>query len=414
MANRYSSTFGISGVPTLTSITVNGTVYPVGAVLNPATSGLAAIVQAALNALGINCFFAVTEASDNLTLFTACTNQVLNAVTLSTGSQTAIVDSCEAGEDCTLHTPLAVFDGLLEIGCDNLSCLTFSDTTGDFSASNTGGYGTPNNPSRSEILSTTFNLWDSDGTTLLGSYTGAYIPSSDGRASICLSPQNFGFALTQGVAYVLEYQLNFQGAICTVLETDFTFPCCGDSVSSDLATNFTITELLGCSSFNLTDTTGTFDPQANPGGYGAPNPSYSDIQSTLITVVLSTGQIFTFDTFIPTAANPTFNITAQMLGVQTLPVGVYTITYQVFLAGMCQIGYSKKGQLFRCAADACFQARLATMFQDCCDEKTVNENLKLCFEYQSILKAAETNINCVVGDLEAWLQKCSQDCPTCP
>lgn len=391
-------------------------------VLNPATSGLAVTVQNALNELGLNFFFGVTLTTNTLRIFTVCSNETLDAINLSAGTPTITANECEAGTACGVpFFPVAFVTGELIIDCENLTCLTFKDTTGNYSASNVHGYGTPNWPAISDIVSTSFNIWNEDGTVLLDSYNGDYLPNGAGDSEICLTEALLGVDFYPGEQYKLEYQQNFEGAICVQVVIPFTFPCCGNSVLSNLTTNFSILEKIGCSSFNFTDTTGTYNSTTNPGGYGTPNPSYSDITETEIAVTRPDGTVVTITDFIPTSGNQVKNITAYRLGFNDgyLSDGVYTIVYSVFKEGKCRIGYKSAMVLFSCRTQACIKGKIATLLNNDCTGKCVGDAaqtdsiLAMAFQYEAIVLAAKQNISCVVGDMEKLYRKCVLNCPTC-
>lgn len=305
--------------------------------------------------------------------------------------------------------------GTLVIDCNDLSCLTFTDTTGAYSPSNTGGYGAPN-PTIPDIVSVDFVITDSNATDW--SYLSAsYTPSANGDRHICLTEGDFvngmdTLDLVAGQSYTLTYTVNYSGDSFSI-QKDFTFPCCGNAITSNLATNFTIQQNIGCGSFVFTDTTGTYNAQTNVGGYGTPNPAYADITSTAITFVLSNGQTVTIDTFVPTQSVPYITIQAVDLGYSgVVPDQIMEVTYSVYVAGDCRVGYKKSSVLLSCNTETCINNKIQSVLNgDCaCLDDNCNQTdlvFNMLMELDVLKIAATRNMSCINGKIEALYRKCS-------
>lgn len=308
----------------------------------------------------------------------------------------------------------------LDIDCEDLSCITFADITKAYSLSNPTGYGGPNTPSLEEILSVVFVITYNGVQYVNNSST--YLPNADGTTTVCLKASDFlsvyddtPLTFVKGATYSLQYILEL-GASVEVNATPQTFkyPCCGDAVTSNLGTSFTITEKLGCSSFDFKDTTGTYNATTNPGGYGTPNAAYADIISTLIKVTLADGTIKEITDFIPTALNQTKNINAQTLGYsdQILPQ-VVTIEYSVYVAGSCRVGYKKTKVLLHCVLRNCIVSKgKSVLVTDCgsCDNGEVKVTISLIHRYEMLLLASYDNIDCIQNEVEALYDECKKYC----
>lgn len=308
----------------------------------------------------------------------------------------------------------------LVIDCDDLSCLTFTDQTGGYSLSNTTGYNTPNK-NISDIVSTNFVITDADGNDYAFPASG-YLPNSAGNSTIELHASDFSGGLTfvPGATYHLYYEVDFSDSSTATAEEDFTYPCCGSSITSSLTTNFAIEQQIGCQAIVFADTTGSYNVTTNPGGYGTPNPAYGDISSTLITFVLSNGDTVVIDDFIPTGSDFSRTITSVELGYTsgTIADQIVTVTYQVFAEGTCQIGMKTTGVLLYCNTETCINQKItSTLNNDCSCEDTngaaTNVVWEMLMELDSIKYVASKNIGCIDGKIESLYQKCSGGCSTC-
>lgn len=311
--------------------------------------------------------------------------------------------------------------GTLVIDCNNISCLTFGDTTGAVSLSNQSGYGSPN-PELAEIVSIDFVITDSDAVDW--EYSEAdYSPNAAGNSTICLEAENFvngsdTITFEPGATYTLTYIVHFSGSDYT-LEEEFTFPCCGNPTTSNLATAIAIQQNIGCGSFVFSDVTGAYHATNNPGGYGSPNPAYADIVSTLITFVLSNGDTVNITTFIPTAADHSITIQASDLGYTTMiPDQIIGVTYSVFVDGDCRVGYKNTTALFYCQTESCINAKIASALnEDCACDGDVNANTQVVWEMlmelDTIKYAASKNMSCVDGAIESLFARCGAGCSNC-
>lgn len=309
----------------------------------------------------------------------------------------------------------------LVLDCEDLSCLLFRDTTADYNAStNPDGYGGINFPAISDITSVDFIITDSD--EVEWTFTDApYLPNAAGTSTICLNGDDFEFdgdtlEFAPGATYTLTYRLNVGSGTALEVSDEFVFPCCGDAVASNLGTDFSIEELTGCTSIKFTDTTGTYNASTNPGGYGTPNPAYTDITETLIRFTFNDGRVVDITDFIPTSSVPYVTINNQTLGFGTdeIPSQVVTIAYYVYKAGKCRIGYATSQVLLRCQLENCIAAQAAILLGNSyCDQKQIDSVMAQIWKYNQLVIASQGQISCVVGEAEKLYKKCSQGQPPC-
>lgn len=284
--------------------------------------------------------------------------------------------------------------------------------------SNPTGYGAPN-PEISEIVSTNFVITDADGNDYAFEDSG-YSPNSAGDSSICLQASDFsgGLTLVPGATYHIYYEVDFSGSNYSV-EKDFTFPCCGAGITSNLATNIAIEETPSGSQFIFSDVTGVYNATYNTGGYGAPNPAYGDITSTLITITLADGTVVSFEDFIPTAADHSFTITASDLGYTgAIPDQIINVEYSVYADGDCRIGYKNVSVLLYALTETCINNKIATLLNDdcACDDAGGNQVdlvMQQLFMLDAIKIVSQGNIGCANGKIEALYQQCQAGCSNC-
>jgi hypothetical protein len=420
MANNiFTATLSGNSNNSLTGITVNAVFYPLSApiTLDVTISGIAAAIQNQLNGLGFGAIFTVTIVSTNFVITSNCVPQTISSATTYPGGVVNFSGAvCGAIVACTNVT--ATVTGSLVVSCTN--GIFFTDTTGAYSSSNIGGYGTPNAPAIGDITGTVFKLYDSTGSTLIGTFTSSYIPDPSGTVGITLIPGNFG--LTQfdlNKTYKLSYSLLWSSNTSTCLVDTFTQPCCGGLIQSSLLTNFGVQENVGNTSITFTDTTGSYDPSTNPGGYGGPNYNYSDITSTLIVISLSNGTVINVTNFIPTALNPSITLTGAFLGYQsTIPDQIIQIAYYVYTGSVCQIGYKNQSLLLYGMSQACVNGQILSLLNGDCSCNTENCDqtdyiTKMLFELDAIVIASQGNIGCVQGKIEAFYNKCTGGCSAC-
>ena len=426
--NTYLVSFAINSGITLDSVNINSTPHAITPiVLDPTITTLPQTVQNALNALGFGFLFTVTVTgisggNGTINILSTCTNNICNSAVVNDDVTHAFTPTvCSASASCSGVTATVVAS--LTIDCTSECRLTFQDETGAYSISNTTGYNAPNAPSISNILSTTFLLFDSTGNTLLGTFDSNYIPSSDGLGTICLTASDFGLSVfVGGTTYKITYRLNLEGSSPTCKLATFVYPCCGNPLASNLATNFAVQMNTGGSSMTFTDTTGTYNAQTNPGGYGTPNPAYGDITSTVISIALSNGQTINITTFIPTAEVPYLVINAATLGYgQTgvIPDQIMAITYSVYVAGQCRVGYKSEPVLWSYNTYQCLLGQMNNVFKENCDCANVDDAARvdriimMWLKLQWIQTTFQQNQGCVSGDIESLYQDCKQGCSEC-
>lgn len=313
----------------------------------------------------------------------------------------------------------------IDIEADNLTVIRFTDTTKAYQEfTNETGYGGPNFPSIAEIESVNFSLVHK-GVTYTNQ-SSEYLPSANGEGYVDLLNTDFISGeetmppFEKGGNYELDYSLEIGGSSDSGSDSIFAtpqffvFPCFGSSISSNLGTKFTITEKVGCISIDFKDTTGTYNSVTNPGGYGAPNFTYSDITSTLIKITLYDGTIVQITDFIPTALNQIKNITASDLGYSgTIVPQVVRIEYSVYGPGGCQIGYKNTKVLLHCVLRNCIVSKGASILQEncgACDSGEVKVTISLIHRYEMLLLASYDNIDCIGEEVGLLYEECQKYC----
>jgi len=419
MANNiFTATLSGNSNNSLTGLTINSTFYPLSApiTLDVTIPSIATAIQTQLNALFTGASFVVTIASTNFVITSNCFSSTINSATVYPAGTTAFTPTlCGALVACTNVT--ATVTGSLVVSCTD--GIFFTDTTGAYTGSNQGGYGSPNAPEIADITGTVFKLYDSTGSTLLGTFNSSYVPDPSGTVGIQLVAGNFGllkFDLNK--TYKLSYSILWSTNTSTCLVDSFTIPCCTGLIQSNLLTNFSVQENIGNTSITFTDTTGTYS-STNLGGYGGPNFDYGDITSTSIVLTLSNGNIINITNFIPTALNPSITLTGALLGYQsTIPDQIMGIAYYVYTGSLCQIGYKNEPILLYGMSQTCVNGQILSLLNGDCSCNTENCDqtdyiTKMLFELDAIVIAAQGNIGCVQGKIEAFYAKCTGGCSSC-
>lgn len=324
---------------------------------------------------------------------------------------------------CDLATITFTSDG--DCGCGGIQ---FNDATGLYNVStNTTGYGyPPNYPSISDIDHVEFILFDVNNSLKQYVYDSSeYIPQADGSNEVCILAPNFlaisdGTPLSSfvgGKLYLFQYRIYLKnGESLQGINDFFVYPCCGTGVISNLGTNYSVLQKVGCTSIDFTDITGVYDATTNPGGYGSPNPTYADIDSTEIIFEFADGTSATITDFIPAANALTVNITGQELGFEdgNIPDQIVNITYNVY--SPCLIGRKEDKILFHCNTRNCIKKKSRDLLKadchTCQEDKSVNNTFNLIQRYEYLLLAFEQG-GCTNGDIEQLYKDCIKDCPTC-
>jgi hypothetical protein len=413
MASKYSSSLPIVGAPTLTFIRINGVNYAVNIVLDNGNPALAQDVKMALNALGFGAIFhVIILGGETMVITTDCTE--------ATPEWVRTVDEIynfSETEECSS----AVVATEITVDCEDLECLLFKDVTGRYSPTNTNGYGTPNYPGFQDFDKVKFTLTIGEDDYQFND--SGYLPNISGTSEICLTPANFGLdEFPKGELATLVYTLVLKNETEIVVDDipEFRFPCCGESIGSNLGTDFQITEKNGATSIVFEDTTGDYDADDNPGGYGAPNPTYADIVSTLIKFTKSDGTVVNITSFVPTALAPSIEISAADLGeTDTIKPQIISVEYSVYIAGTCRVGYKSEKVLFHWLLNKCIRDRGITLLKSSCagpcnDEAgEVDRVHKLINRYEMMLIVAKTNLGCIEDEVTDLYKDCIKDCPAC-
>ena len=108
------------------------------------------------------------------------------------------------------------------------------------------------------------------------------------------------------------------------------------STNTDLQVLFDICQGTTCSTFSITDTTGTYDVN-HLTAWGTPNPGISDVDTATLTVTFPDTSSTTLDLLtlssglFPNTSDVSYEVTMGNLGLSgsSLTDGVYTFTYEV-------------------------------------------------------------------------------------
>lgn len=410
MSAKYSITISTypGGTATLDSIKIDGVDYPFDSpyILDSDDATLGVTLQTELNALGLGTLFSVVQGADFLAIATSCAIQEVESLATNYGSPE---DMAFEVEECV--APTVTVD--LTIDCENLECLTFKDTTKTPATGNPEGYGGGNYPAIADITSVLFSIVDNDGLDWQFEGSG-YLPTPAGDNTICLKAENFlsyasPIVFEKGANYRLYYTLNLANGDTIEKYFDFTFPCCGDPINTNVGANFEITEKLGCSSIDFEDTTGLYNSLNNPNGYT------SFPASTIIKFTKKDGSIVEVTDFTPSAFVAKKNITASVLGYADgkIPPQVMTVEYFAYNSVNCQIGYKKIRMLFHCVLRNCIVAKgQAVLTQACattCDDAARKKTLELMLRYELMLTASYENIECIVQEVEDLYRECQKN-----
>ena len=136
----------------------------------------------------------------------------------------------------------------------------------------------------------------------------------------------------------------------------------------------------GCSAIILNETTGVYDADLNPGGYGAPNIAVGDVTETHIFVTLPDGTIvdITDPVGLPTSDSELeYEITASALDMDNIEDGLYVIEYTV-TDGITTYTTGTKYFLYSCNVDCCVSkmfAKIATVTSCQCDDVIIKNAL---------------------------------------
>lgn len=160
----------------------------------------------------------------------------------------------------------------------------------------------------------------------------------------------------------------------------------------------------------LKDTTGVYDSVNNPGGWGGPNPDYSDISSWTFEIAIPGSQEFQYGITVanPTGPNAVWTILPTSIGLPADSVfidGMYTIRVLVKIDADYIIPVNKYVLLAHNAKCCVYGSLAQTTDCDCCsDDAQSIKALNVYSMYQSML------YNAAMGKVENVnnLLKCIQ------
>lgn len=190
-----------------------------------------------------------------------------------------------------------------------------------------------------------------------------------------------------------------------------------------LKLNFDICQSTSCKWFSFKETTGIYDTNSNPGGWGSPNPELVDGTNATLVITLpgsTTPTSVDISSYFPSDDNTfSINITNTDLGLgvnDSLPGGIYQITYNVTVETSV---YSKtKYIIISCQYDCKIEQLLSDLvISECCLEcdnedfdKVVYLKTLLCIAKQAAecgnLNRAQEAIN-TLDNLLSGIKKCN-------
>lgn len=151
-------------------------------------------------------------------------------------------------------------------------------------------------------------------------------------------------------------------------------------------------------SINVFDNTGVYNATTNQGGYNSPNPAVADILTATLNITLPNSTVpitiasaLVFPT-LPNTSDTPFVVTASMLGLTTLPDGIYVISYTVTYAASPQSSTGQSTEGFVAVVNCCVQKKLAAVALDencsCCDNsqamKALEAYVDLCIARSAV------------------------------
>ena len=209
----------------------------------------------------------------------------------------------------------------------------------------------------------------------------------------------------------------------------------------------------GCFGLTFTDTTGIYNEDTNPGGYGKPNPESNDVSGAIISIyvpgstipyiitfVIETGNI---DSAIITNPDGTTNdITTEVVTDQGLSFpfddtigngpllidetwiggteneslldGVYTIVYEIILEDKSTYNTTVY-TLSKCNATCCITKAYANLDSACgCDADSLKSVQRADSFLNAAISAADLGMmTAAQTDIEKALELCNGGCKTC-
>lgn len=179
-----------------------------------------------------------------------------------------------------------------------------------------------------------------------------------------------------------------------------------------------------CSELSFSETTGAYSV-TNTGGYGAPNPATSDIETYVLVITAPDGTQYTIDLkntglFPTTNSTIVYTIPMALLGNRTvIEDGYWQFSWSALSAGPTHsIGNS--AAYFTCNADCCVAALLAKIdfTDDCCcsdDHNNINDYLKAKVLLEGLKNAAFCGNISLFHNIQTTLDKICRktDCKTC-
>lgn len=164
-----------------------------------------------------------------------------------------------------------------------------------------------------------------------------------------------------------------------------------------LQLNFTTSQGEDCSSFVLTDTTGTYSALTNPTGFGTPNPTVADIVTCTATITDPDGNtISNVSCTLPSVGTETeFNSSnlGALGSTGDLTEGVWTIVYRMVDSSDNQYSVTKS-ILFYCSTQCCLDQAIANMEATTDCSSCIVEKVDTLSTIDALLKGAINAADC--------------------
>lgn len=184
--------------------------------------------------------------------------------------------------------------------------------------------------------------------------------------------------------------------------------------------NFTICQTNSCKDIVFDETTGAYNSEFNPNGYGAPNIKLGDVITSVLTITSPGGTVYTINLF--TQGYPSEDLTLDGLTIPLIPNtaledGKWTFVYTITTASNTYFKTIYK--LFTCQSECCVKQMLEDLdLEGCgCDCKSTSYDnyIKAWVFLQALKNAAKCGAVSTFEKLLKIVTKLckNKDCKTC-
>lgn len=167
-----------------------------------------------------------------------------------------------------------------------------------------------------------------------------------------------------------------------------------------LVLHFNICQSADCKSFIFSETTGAYNVDSNPTGWGSPNAATGSASSaTLIVTNNLTGVSYTINLFTEgfpsSSSDGTFYVTSDMIGGADdteIDDGYYTFVYTVVIGGQSPVTYTQTvRQGFYCQVRCCVFSMAKDIDHEC--DCGLDQKIEVIGAF-ILLKGLEASANC--------------------